>query len=323
MNGRSVQLRHGKDKVLEKDDPVSLAREFDRYGEIAVIDLDAATGRGENLELIRDILRECECRVGGGIRNVEKAKRLISWGAKKVILGSMAFKDDRINCDFLDEFASGIGRESIIIAVDALNKEIVTDGWRHTTGINLHTAIKETEKYCSEFLFTCVEKEGTMEGVDLEMLRVLTKITENKITFAGGIGSVSEIKALAGIGIDVQIGMAIYTGKISLSEAFIESLDFSEALIPTIAVAHSGEVLMLSYSDCDSLKKTFETGNMWYYSRSKNSICQEGEVTGNIQELVRIRPDCGRVALLATVKQKGKACHTGSFSCFGDRKNVI
>ena len=320
MGGKVVQLRQGKERVLERDDFTILAEQFDRYGETAVIDLDAASGEGSNAEMVKRILRLGDCRGGGGIRTVEKAKEMISCGARKVIIGSKAFYGDVINHTFLNELSMNIGREKIIIAIDAFGGEIVTHGWRHKTGLRLFEVVGVLEKYCSEFLFTSVEKEGMMEGIDIEAVEELLRRTENKVTVAGGVSSSEELRELADLGADVQVGMALYTGKINLAEGFVDSLNWKKGLIPTMVQDERGNVLMMAYSNAESLLKTFESGNMWYYSRSRARLWMKGETSGNMQRLKRIRADCDRDTLLATVRQKKIACHMGSYSCFGDKR---
>lgn len=323
MAGKVVQLKQGKEKVLEYDNPMEIAMKFDKYGEIAVIDIDAAMNRGDNTSIIKDILKIAECRVGGGIRDIQKAKQLISMGAKKIIVGTKVFEDNKIQYEFLNELASTIGKRRVIIALDAINKEIVTEGWQHKTGYNIFDVIYKIEKYASEFLFTCVEKEGIMEGVDIETAKQLISATKNKITIAGGVSSVAEIKELSKLGANVQVGMAIYTNHIDITEAFIETLNWSSELIPTITQDYTGQILTLAYSNKESLKLTFATNNMWYFSRSRNKLWMKGETSGNAQQLIRLRQNCESNTLLATVKQNGVACHTGEYSCFGDRKFTL
>jgi len=320
MNGKVVQLKQGREKIIERENPYLLAREFDRYGETAVIDLDAAMNQGDNSQIIKEILKICECRAGGGIRSLERAHELISLGAKKVIIGSKAFEDNCINHSFLDCLVQKIGRSRVVIAIDALNGEIVTQGWKHRTGLNLFNNITKLENYAGEFLFTCVEKEGTLEGIDKGMVKKLAALTKNRITVAGGVNSIEEIRELSQIGVDVQIGMALYTGRITLSDAFIESLNWKEELLPVITQDDAGQVLTLAHANKESLRKTFETGRMWYFSRSRNRLWMKGETSDNTQELVKIRADCDRDTLLATVKQRGAACHQDTYSCFGERK---
>jgi phosphoribosyl-AMP cyclohydrolase / phosphoribosyl-ATP pyrophosphohydrolase len=323
MSGKAVQLRQGKEKVLENDNPYELAKDFNRYGEIAVIDLDAALGTGNNFLVIKELLKLGECRVGGGIKDIKKAKELISFGAKKIIIGSLAFENDAINHSFLSEICEAIGKERLIIAIDSINEEIVTKGWKHKTGLNLYETIPQIEKYCDEFLFTCVEKEGMMQGVKMDIVKKLKSISKNKIVIAGGVSTIDEIRDIAALGYDVQLGMALYTGKIKLDESFVESLNWKSDLIPTITQNYSGDVLMLAYSNKESIKKTFETGKMWYFSRSRNKLWMKGETSGHTQSVIKLRPDCDKDALLSIVEQKGVACHTGKYSCFSERKYNI
>ena len=323
MQGKVVQLRQGSEKVLERDDAMALAADFDRYGEIAVIDLDAAMGKGENVEMMKALVKRAECRVGGGIRTVEKAKEFIALGAKKVIIGSTAFENNQINHAFLQELVKAIGRPRIIVAVDALEGKIVTRGWKHQTDLPLFDAVKQLEPYASEFLFTCVEREGTMKGANFDQIRELKRSTKRLITAAGGVSTVDEIRQIAEIGADVQLGMALYTGKVDLAEAFVECLNWKTDLLTAVTQDEAGQVLMVAYCNKEALRKAFKTGNMTYFSRSRQSLWTKGETSGHTQRLVRMRADCDRDALLVTVKQTGAACHNDTYSCFGDQRPTL
>jgi phosphoribosyl-AMP cyclohydrolase / phosphoribosyl-ATP pyrophosphohydrolase len=211
IGGKAVQLRQGKEKVLERDDVFALVEEFNKYGEIAVIDLDAALEKGNNTDLIKQICKSAKCRVGGGIRTIEKANELLESGAKKIIIGTKA----------TPEFLQQLPREKVIVAIDAKGKNIVNNGWRNKTKKIPKLTIKELEKYCSEFLFTNVDKEGLMQGFDFEKAKQLIGITTNKLTFAGGITTIDEIRQLEKLKVNSQIGMALYTGKIKLKDAVL------------------------------------------------------------------------------------------------------
>ncbi|MCX7944519.1 MAG: phosphoribosyl-AMP cyclohydrolase [Deltaproteobacteria bacterium] len=319
MEKKVVQLRRGREKVLEIDDAVSLAKDFDFSTEVAVIDLDAALMRGDNSGIIRDVCKVCECRVGGGIRDINRAKELLSYGAKKVIFSSRVFENNKIDFNFLEEAIKVIGKNRIIIAIDSLGEKVHTQGWVHNTGLNLYDVATKVAPFCSEILYTHIDKEGTMEGIDIDIVKRLRSLTNNRLVVAGGISSLEEIRAMSEIDVDVQLGMSLYTKKISLEDAFISSIKFKDGLIPTITQDYTGRVLMLAYSNEASIRKTFRTKLMSYFSRSKGRVWTKGEESGNIQNVIRIRADCDRDSILSTVYQKGCACHTGSYSCFGDR----
>jgi len=330
QNCKVVQLRQGEELVLQRDNPAELASEFDRYGEVAVIDLDAAMGKGTNIELIKPLLRKAECRVGGGIKTPEQAKELVSLGARKIIIGSWAFRNSSgefcVNIPFLESMSKKIGRERLIVAVDSRNGEIVVDGWKTPTGLDLIESAKAVEPYASELLFTCVEREGTMTGIDYEQVQLLRDAVSCQITAAGGVSSLNEIEKLASAGCDVQLGMALYTGKISLADAFTASLNWKKGhdLLPMIVQSPDGQVLMTGFTDAEALTETFKRGNVCFRSRSRNKLWMKGESSGNVLKLIRLRTDCDRDALLATAEPAGPVCHTGAWSCFSaDRQYTL
>ncbi|MBI4439584.1 1-(5-phosphoribosyl)-5-[(5-phosphoribosylamino)methylideneamino] imidazole-4-carboxamide isomerase [Candidatus Woesearchaeota archaeon] len=217
MKGKVVQLVQGEKKKIELDSYDNLLENF-RGFEVQVIDLDAAKGEGSNKAMVKKICKKIPCRVGGGIRDIKTARELIDAGAKKIIIGSMAFRHGSINRNFLGRLKSEIGKNRIIIAVDSKKGEIVIKGWRSSTGINALEAIRELEPYCSEFLYTYVDREGMMQGTDMAALQKLGNSTNNKITAAGGIYSMHEIEKLEELGINSVLGMALYTGKLKLKD---------------------------------------------------------------------------------------------------------
>ncbi len=309
MNGKAVQLKQGREKVLERDDVYELARYFGRFGEVAVIDLDAAMGRGNNNEVIKELCKIADCRVGGGIRTKERAEEVLAYGAKKIIIGTAASR----------EFLSELPKERVIVAVDSRGGKVVTEGWQHESENTPEQLVKELNDYCTGFLYTIVEKEGLMAGCDIDAILNIRAKTDKEIVAAGGINSIDEIVRLDQAGASCQLGMAIYTGKINLEDAFIELLDFEkgDGLIPTIVQdKKSKQVLMLAYSSRESVKAALASGKGIYYSRSKMNLWEKGETSGNTQGLVSVKYDCDRDTLLYKVNQTGNACHTGKYSCF-------
>ena len=211
MGGKTVQLQQGQKKMLEREDVIDLAMRFKKYGETAVIDLDSALDQGDNLDLISSICKIADCRVGGGIRTIGKAEKILELGAKKIIIGTKA------NPDFLEK----LPKEKIIVAIDTKKGKIVNKGWTAFTDKTPQQMIKDLENLCSGFLFTNVDYEGLMQGLDFEIVQKLVSLTKNKLTIAGGISSIEDIIKLEKLGVDSQIGMAIYTGRIDLEKAFL------------------------------------------------------------------------------------------------------
>ena len=330
-DGHVVQLKNGKELVLQRDDADALISDFNRYGEVAIIDLDQALrntdekGNTKNTELLKSILRKGNVRVGGGIRDVKKARELISLGAEKVIVGSAAWNpspkagESVLNEAFLQELCDSIGKQRVIISVDAIHGKIAVKGWTETVDIPLVEGAKQAEKYCSELLFTCVEKEGCMEGTDMEAVKALRSAVKCRVVAAGGVNSLDQIVELEKMGCDVQLGMALYTGVVNLKDAFVSCLNYEKTggLIPVIAQSPAGEVLMMGYANKEAFEKSFETGRLTFFSRTKNRLWTKGEESHHYLDLIKMRVDCDRDTVLATVFPNGGVCHTGSYTCFG------
>lgn len=308
MDGKAVQLRQGKDLVLKSDrDPVDLAREFNRYGEVCVIDLDAALGKGNNFDVIENICRVAEVRVGGGIRTEEYGRKLLKSGARRLVFGTAATPE------LLGKFPS----DRCIVALDHKRGQVVDNGWTTEAGETILERANRLSDYCGGYLCTFVEQEGCMTGLPQDQALQLAKDLKKPLTVAGGIASDEEVIALSRQGIDVQVGMALYTGKLNPAQSVIDSLNFdSQGLIPTIVQATSGEVLMMAYSSKESLAQALTTGKGVYFSRSRQELWEKGKTSGSTQELLSCRTDCDRDCLIFTVEQTNGACHRDSYNCF-------
>lgn len=307
MNGKAVQLRRGREKILERDDPVALAKAWSLFGEIAVVDLDRALGQGDNTAVVERLCEVAECRVGGGIRDEAQARRLLAAGASRLVVGTRAQPD----------FLKALPPEAWIVALDSEHGKVVTEGWRRTTADTPEARGEALAPYCSEFLVTFVEREGAMQGTDLARAQELAEALPLPLTIAGGITTVDEVAALTRLGISAQVGMAIYTGAFDPAEALVRSIDWSKGPVPTVARDADGNVLMVAFSTEASLRKALATREGWYFSRSRGKLWHKGESSGHVQALSRVRLDCDADTLLFTVDQTGPACHRNSATCFG------
>lgn len=316
MDGKAVQLRQGKEKVLERENVLELAKYYSRFGEISVIDLDAAMNQGENETLIKEICKIAYARVGGGIRDINKAKRILANGAKQIIIGTAANED----------FLSKLPKDKVLVAIDSKQGKVTTQGWTKEVNATPMDYVKRFDNLCNGYLYTIVDKEGMMNGTDIEAIKKIRELTNKTLIAAGGISSIDEIVTLNKLNISTQLGMCVYTGAIKLEDAYIAVMDFEKqnGLIPTIVQdIETKQVLMLAYSNKESLKKSLSEGLATYWSRSRNELWTKGLTSGNTQELISAKFDCDRDSLLFKVKQKGNACHTGRYSCFEDKDFCI
>jgi phosphoribosylformimino-5-aminoimidazole carboxamide ribonucleotide (ProFAR) isomerase len=202
---------------LEGGTPLEMLARFSPFPQIQVIDLDAALGKnqskGSNDGLVELIASRAIARVGGGVRSAERARALIEHGAYRVIVGTAAFDREK-----LSGIADAAGPDRLIIALDSRAGKVVTHGWQQATNFTAEEMVHHLEPFCSGFLCTYVDKEGMLEGTDLDWFRRLRAATSHELTAAGGITTMQEIQELQKLGIHAALGMAIYTSRLSLDE---------------------------------------------------------------------------------------------------------
>ena len=212
MGGKIVQLVQGEKKALESEDFDYWIERFSAYPLVQLIDLDAAMGNGNNHKLIAMICKRLPCQTGGGIRDVARATGLLALGAKRVIFGSSLLKDGAINTSLAAEAAETLGTEQLTFAIDSRNGKVAIKGWKENTSIYPADMVRALDLYCSAFLYTHIDTEGTMTGFPTSVAQELASLTKNQLIVAGGIRSRAEVNELDAIGVDAVVGMAIYTG---------------------------------------------------------------------------------------------------------------
>jgi phosphoribosyl-ATP pyrophosphohydrolase len=315
QDGQAVQLIGGEKKALDAGDPRPLAERFGRVGEVAVVDLDAALGQGDNSALIQDLIERAPCRVGGGIRSVEAAVWWLDQGATSVVLGTAA----------RPEVLRELPRERVIAALDARDGEVVVEGWTRPTGTAVLERIADLRELVGGFLVTFVEREGRLQGTDLDFATLIREAAgDARVTIAGGITTAEEVAALDRLGCDAQVGMALYTGRLGLAEGFAAPLrsDRADGLWPTVVTDERGIALGLAYSSLDSLRTALDRGLGVYHSR-RRGLWIKGETSGATQALLRVDADCDRDSLRFTVRQAPPGfCHLGTRTCFGPDRGL-
>jgi phosphoribosylformimino-5-aminoimidazole carboxamide ribotide isomerase len=220
QGGEAVQLVHGRRRELTVHDVFKQLAAFKGYEWLHIIDLDAATRDGDNEELVRELCEAARCkyrmrvRVGGGIRTVARAKKIAAWQPDQIIVGSAAFKDGKIATGFLRALAAAVGVKRVVIALDTAASRITINGWRRKLKLSAAEVMPRLEPYCSTFLCTDVDREGTMAGANLAWFRQLRGATKHPIIAAGGITTRREIAVLGRLGMDAAVGMAMYKNRL-------------------------------------------------------------------------------------------------------------
>jgi phosphoribosylformimino-5-aminoimidazole carboxamide ribotide isomerase len=224
--GKCVQLVGGDYDVerVRLDDPASVAREWvhEGFSRLHVVDLDAATSRGHNTEIIRDILHNAgvPVQVGGGVRDDSRIERLLDEGAEWVVVGTRAVEDEDWRGEMAHRFP---GR--LIIAADVRDRLVVTKGWAETSRRNVIDFVEELRGLpLGGVLVTAVHLEGQMQGTDLPLMEVVAEASAWPVYASGGVRSLEDMRALEHRGLaGAVLGMALYTGAIDprrLAEEF-------------------------------------------------------------------------------------------------------
>jgi phosphoribosylformimino-5-aminoimidazole carboxamide ribotide isomerase len=215
--GAVVQLVQGERLAIRDEDVFAWVNRFAKFPKVQVIDLDAAMSTGDNLALVRIIAGSLSCRVGGGIRSVARARGILDAGAQQIIASSALFKDGRPDLTFARELADAVSAERVIAAVDSRNGQVVIHGWKTPLPITAVEAVRALEPFCGEFLYTHVDAEGLMGGTNLDAILAVRSATTRRVTAAGGITTQTEIDTLHAHQVDAVVGMALYTGKLSVN----------------------------------------------------------------------------------------------------------
>ena len=218
QDGKVVQLVQGREKALEGAPPLEMLARFAAFPEIQVIDLDAAMGKGENNSIVELLAGKARCRVGGGVRTAQRALDLVHCGADRVIVGTSAFTRTGVNHALLSEIAAAVTPDRVMLAIDTKGGRIAIKGWTESVDLTAEQVLSELDPYCRTYLATYVDKEGMMQGTDLDWFARLRAATSHDITAAGGITTMDDIRALTAMRIDCALGMAIYTGRLDLAE---------------------------------------------------------------------------------------------------------
>lgn len=216
MGGKIVQLEQGRKKKLEFDNFDEWIERFSQFPLVQLIDLDAAIGTGNNHALLKTFLDRLPCQVGGGIRSIDAARKVLDLGARRVIIGSTLVEADGINASFAREISAALGTAKLVFAIDSKEGRVAIRGWREKTNVTAVEMIQALDEYCGAFLYTHIDTEGLMKGIPMETVRSLRAACSRQLIVAGGISTTEEIDQLHAMNVDAVVGMALYLGRLNV-----------------------------------------------------------------------------------------------------------
>jgi phosphoribosylformimino-5-aminoimidazole carboxamide ribotide isomerase len=227
-DGVVVQLVGGsyQQERVRLDNPIEVARSWERYGfnRLHVVDLDAATERGSNLAIVRNLLFDLgiPIQVGGGVRSGDLVEELLEAGAAQVVVGTRAIEEP--------EWLAGLAARhpgEIIVACDVRERRVTTRGWSRTMPVDILDIVEELSSLpLGGLLVTAVHREGQMQGTDLPLMEDVVEASNFPVFASGGVATMQDLRALEHRGLaGVVIGMALYTGAL---DPIVVAGEFSE-----------------------------------------------------------------------------------------------
>jgi phosphoribosylformimino-5-aminoimidazole carboxamide ribotide isomerase len=225
LDGKAVRLVKGDfaEQTIYRDSPLAAARDWVTAGArfLHVVDLDGArTGSPKNLHHVEQITQELSVpvQVGGGLRSLPAVRDALRIGAERVILGTAAYTD----IDFLDDVL-GAYRERVIVSVDTRGGNISTSGWQETTQMPAESVIERLQnRGVRSFIYTNVDKDGMLEGPDLDEVRRIASVVRGRFLYSGGIGKLEDLVALTALRQvnlgGVIVGKALYERRFTVQE---------------------------------------------------------------------------------------------------------
>ncbi len=302
-NGRAVFLDGQGQTTVESSDPLALAGELHRYGPVVVIDRDAAAGTGENKALVTELCRRVEVIVGGGIRTIKEADHYLRAGAEKLIVG--------LDCD--PDLTARFPRQRLLVAIDRRPQPAPVPEWQVPEGFDPVAQAKTLRSSGSGILYAS-------DGRDMATLVGLQSQVELPILAFGVVHSAQDVVDLDRSQVDCLLDGAMRR-QIDPAEAFADLLDFDSGngLLPTVIQDKARQVLGLFYSNKDAVIQSMRSGQATFWSFARGDVSVKESAQGQTLPLVSTALDCRRRALLYTVVTDGPVCHTGTYSCFGDR----
>jgi imidazoleglycerol phosphate synthase cyclase subunit/phosphoribosyl-ATP pyrophosphohydrolase len=345
-NGQVVKGINFKD-IKTIADPVEMAKYYYESGadELVFYDITASyENRGTMVELVKNVAKQVfiPLTVGGGVRTVDDFDVLLKSGADKISVNSSAIA----NPDLIREASERFGAQCVVLSMDVKRVgdqfKVFSKGGRIETELDaIEWAKRGVALGAGELVVNSIDTDGVKKGFDLELLTAISAVVNVPIVASGGAGKIEDFIALfSSTDIDAGLAASIFHSKevsmtalklamkragIPVRLAYMPPLKWDErGLVPAIVQSDiTQRVLMMAYMNETSLRETVKLGETVFFSRSRQELWHKGATSGNTQVVTDIRYDCDADTLLIKVKENGPACHTGSYTCFGEAPDVF